>query len=128
MDFCARSVLLLFAVLPLAYADVIPIGSAASNYGVLYEGTTANNLQIANVTITGSVGVGGTGVVQNNGPSTITGELDFSAASSGQYHNNNGSNVGPTSVNYNVAAVTNALTATGKSLRRLRASASARCA
>ena len=76
---------------------------------MLYEGTGGHNLQITNVTIYGNVGVGGTGHVQFNGPGTIGGRLDFSAANSGQYSNNNGSNVGPTSANYNVAAVTTAL-------------------
>ena len=82
---------------------------AAGNYTVLYEGTGGHNLQVTNVTINGNVGVGGTGKVQFSGPGTIAGRLDFSAASSGQFSNNNGSNVGPTSVNYNVAAVTTAL-------------------
>jgi hypothetical protein len=48
-------------------------------------------------------------VVQFSGPGTIGGRLDFSAANAGQYHNTNGSNVGPTSVNYSVATVTTAL-------------------
>ena len=38
-----------------------------------------------------------------------SGLLDFSAANSGQFHNTNGSNVGPTTVNYSVSNVTNAL-------------------
>ena len=104
-----RALVILGAIVPLAYADLIPIGPNAGNYAVLYEGTGGHNLQIANVTISGNIGVGGAGVVQNNGPSTITGELDFSVANTAQYHNNNASNVGPTSVNYNVSAVTNAL-------------------
>jgi uncharacterized repeat protein (TIGR01451 family) len=82
---------------------------AAGDYGVLYTGTGGHNLSITNVTIHGNVGVGGTGVVQFSGPGTVGGRLDFSAANSGQYHNNNGSNVGPTSANYNVSAVTTAL-------------------
>src|SRR5262249_50326341 len=73
------------------------------------EGTGGHNLSITNVTINGNIGVGGTGVVQFSGPGTITGRLDFSAANSGQFHNTNGQNVGPSSVNYNVAAVTSAL-------------------
>lgn len=52
---------------------------------------------------------GGTGVVQYSGPGTIAGTLDFSAADSGQFNNNNSQNVGPSSVNYSVAAVTSAL-------------------
>lgn len=90
-------------------ADSLPLGNAA-NYAVLYEGTGGHNLQITNVSIGGNVGVGGTGVVQYNGPGTITGRLDFSAANLGQFSNNNGSNVGPTSVNYNQSVVTSALT------------------
>lgn len=98
-----------FLVVPNASADGFSVGDAA-NYAVLYEGTGGHNLSISNVTINGSVGVGGTGAVQFSGPGTIGGELDFSAGSAGQYNNTNGSNVGPTSVNYNVAAVTAALT------------------
>jgi uncharacterized repeat protein (TIGR01451 family)/choice-of-anchor A domain-containing protein len=86
-----------------------PALGGAGNYAVLYTGTGGHNLSITNVTINGNVGVGGTGVVQFSGPGTIAGRLDFSAPNSGQFHNNNGSNVGPTSVNYNVAAVTAAL-------------------
>jgi hypothetical protein len=104
-----RAVLLLSIAIPLAQATNIAIGTAASNYGVLYEGTGGHNLSISNVTVNGNVGVGGTGVVQFSGPGTINGGLDFSAVNTGQYHNTNGANVGPTSVNYAVAAVTNAL-------------------
>jgi uncharacterized repeat protein (TIGR01451 family) len=86
-----------------------PALGSAGGYAVLYEGTGGHNLSITNVTINGNIGVGGTGAVQFSGPGTITGRLDFSAAKSGQFHNNNGSNVGPTSVNYSVAAVTTAL-------------------
>ncbi len=81
-----------------------------ANYAVLYEGTGNNQLSISNDTINGNIGIGG-GQVQFNGPGTIHGELDFSAANSNQYHNTNGSNVGPTSVNYNVSAVTTAIAA-----------------
>jgi choice-of-anchor A domain-containing protein len=82
---------------------------AATSYAVLYEGTGGHNLSISNVTVNGSVGVGGSGAVQFSGPGTIGGELDFAAASSGQYHNTNGSNVGPTAVVYSDANVTSAL-------------------
>jgi uncharacterized repeat protein (TIGR01451 family) len=84
-----------------------------SGYTVLYEGIGGHNLQITNVSIGGNIGVGGTGHVQFSGPGTIGGRLDFSAANTGQYSNNNGSNVGPTSVNYNVTAVTTALNEIG---------------
>lgn len=99
--------------------DATTSGNTALNVGgvngytVLYEGTGGHNLQITNVSIGGNVGVGGTGHVQFNGPGTIGGRLDFSAPNTGQYSNNNHSNVGPTSVNYNVAAVTTALNAIG---------------
>src|SRR5262249_55273795 len=36
------------------------------------------------------------------------GRVDFSASNTGQFHNTNGQNVGPTSVNYGVSAVTTA--------------------
>jgi hypothetical protein len=81
----------------------------AGNYGVLYTGTGGHNLQITNVAINGNVGVGGTGAVQFGGPGSIGGRLDFAAANTGQFHNNNGANVGPTSVNYSVPEVTAAL-------------------
>lgn len=97
---------------PAARADLTPLGNA-SNYAVLYKGTGGHNLSITNVTINGNVGVGGTGAVQFSGPGTINGQLDFSASSSGQYHNTNGSNVGPSPVNYNVANVTSDLSALG---------------
>jgi hypothetical protein len=94
---------------PPADATLIPIGSDASNYAVLYEGTGGKNLTITNVTITGNIGIGGTGVGQFNGPGTIIGRVDFSGT--GPFNNNNGANVGPTSVNFGVAGVTSALNA-----------------
>jgi len=94
--------------IPSLRADLLSVD--AKGYAVLYEGTGGHNLQITNVQVNGNIGVGGTGVVQDNGPSVIAGGLDFSAANTGQFHDNNGSNVGPFTVNYNVAAVTKALT------------------
>ena len=91
-----------------AYGDSAPLGTA-SNYVVLYEGTGGHNLQITNVNINGNIGVGGTGVVQFNGPATINGQVDFSASAAGQFHNNNGANVGPTSVDYSFTNVMSAL-------------------
>jgi choice-of-anchor A domain-containing protein len=81
-----------------------------AGYTVLYEGTGSNQLSISNDIISGNIGVGG-GKVAFSGPGTIGGRLDFSAANTGQYSNSNSSNVGPTSVNYNVAAVTTAINA-----------------
>jgi hypothetical protein len=115
MKYCGKvlfAILCFFCIAEIApqqvRADNLPLGLAA-NYSVLYEGTGGHNLQITNVTINGSVGVGGTGKVQFGGPGVIAGNLDFAAANSGQFSNNNGSNVGPASVNYNVAAVPSAL-------------------
>jgi len=113
---CATIVgVLLMAALAITkvHANTIPLGDAA-NYAVLYEGTGGHNLQITNITVNGNIGVGGTGAVQFNGPGTINGALDFSAAQScipncSQYSNNNGSNVGPTSVTYSDGTVTSAL-------------------
>jgi choice-of-anchor A domain-containing protein len=90
-----------------ARADVLPLG-AALDYAILYSGTGGHNFQITNDIIRGNVGVGGTGHVQFSGPGTITGSLDFSAANTGQFSSAAG-NMGPSSVNYNVAAVTTAL-------------------
>jgi hypothetical protein len=99
---------LLILTVPAIRASEVGIGVNASAYAVLCERTGGHNLSITNVTVNGNVGVGGTGVVQLSGPWTTTGPLD-SAASSGQYHNTNAANVGPTSVNFGVAAVTAAL-------------------
>jgi hypothetical protein len=50
------------------------IGPAASNYAVLYENGGNNTLQITNVTVNGSIGVGNpagsSGAVHDSGPST----------------------------------------------------------
>lgn len=89
-------------------ATMLPLGAAA-DFAVLYDGTGGHNLSISNDTISGNVGVGGTGQVQFSGPGTIDGAMDFSAANSSQFHNTNVSNAGPTSVNYSGSAVTTAL-------------------
>src|SRR5258706_1586008 len=106
---------LVTSLLPQAWADSLLTGNLAdaANYAVLYTGTGGHNLQITNVTINGNIGVGGTGAVQYNGPGTITGRIDLAAGNSGQYSNNNGSNVGPTSVNYNQSNITTDLTNLG---------------
>jgi len=101
-------VVLLLAVVavPRARATSFTLG-VAGNYAVLYEGGGGNTLQITNVTVTGNVGVGGTGQANLGGPGTITGRLDFSAPNGGQLSGNNVVISG--GVNYSVAAVTNAL-------------------
>ena len=81
-----------------------------AGYVVLYEGTGSNQLSVSNDVILGNVGVEG-GKVAFSGPGEILGRLDFAAAALGQYSNSNGSNVGPTSVNYSVSAVTTDATA-----------------
>src|SRR6267378_148232 len=99
---------LLVLAVPSTHANKVNIGVSASQYAVLYEGTGGHNLQITNVTINGNVGVGGTGKVQDSGPSAVNGRLDFSAANTGQFSGAPG-DTGPTSINYSVAAVTTAL-------------------
>ena len=92
-----------------AFADGFSLGPSASQYGVLFEGNGGNTLQITNVTVNGNVGVGLTGKATDSGPSTINGRLDFSAANSGQFSNNNAGDVITGGVNYGVGTVTSAL-------------------
>lgn len=106
--FCALTLLCFCAVSP-AFADGFSLGDSA-NYAVLYEGNGGHQLSITNVTVNGNIGVGGTGTVAFSGPGTINGSLSFSATNTGQFSNSNGMNVGPTSTNYNVAAVSADLT------------------
>ena len=89
-------------------ASVNPALGVLGQYAVLFDSSIGNTLSIANDTVSGNIGVYGPGSVQFTGPGTINGRVDFSAANTGQFHNTNGSNVGPTSVNYNVSAVTTA--------------------
>src|SRR5205807_6800722 len=94
-------------IMPQAQATVIT--GDALNFAVLYSGTGGHNLSISNVTVNGNIGVGGTGVVQFNGPGTINGAVEFAAAQTvptSQFHNNNGMNVGPTGVTYGNTNVT----------------------
>ncbi len=81
----------------------------ASDYVILFEGTNGNTLQITNVEADGNVGVGNSGQATDSGPSTINGRIDFSAADTDQFSNNNASNVITGGVHYNVGAVTSAL-------------------
>jgi hypothetical protein len=108
---CAAALAALFLVVlavPSAWADEVAIGTA-NQYAVLFEGGGVNTLQITNVTVNGNVGVGGTGKATDSGPSTINGRLDFSAANTGQFSNNNSSDVISGGVHYSVGGVTNAL-------------------
>ncbi len=65
-------------------SDLVPLGTDADNYAVLYEGTGGHTLHIANTTINGNVGVGGTGIVKCDAHAGINGTLDFSGSGSGQ--------------------------------------------
>ena len=87
-----------------------------SDYAILFEGAGANTLQVTNVTINGNVGVGMTGKMTDSGPSTISGQVFFSAANTGQFSSNNAGNTfnggqaaPPYQPTFNSAAVTNAL-------------------
>ena len=85
------------------------LGSAA-NYGLLYEGNGGNILSFNNSNETGNIGIGNTGGFQGNGPGSITGLIDFSAANTGQF-SNSGVTLTPSANNpmYNVSDVTTAL-------------------
>jgi hypothetical protein len=85
------------------------LGSGA-NYGLLYEGNGGKTLSYNNSNETGNIGIGATGVFQGNGPGTITGLIDFSAANTGQF-SNSGLTLVPSTGNpvYSVADVTGAL-------------------
>lgn len=93
----------------LGYAASGHAFSSVPDYAVLFEGNGGKTLSITNVTIKGNVGVGGSGKLTDSGPSTINGRIDFAAANTGQFSNNNGSNVITGGVNFNVSAVTTAL-------------------
>ena len=109
-----------------AFADGFTL-SDASNYAILFEGNGGNQLSITNVTTNttggatgvaagqgggiGNIGVGLTGIVHDDGPSTIKGSLDFSAAlaSPNQFSTCGASCVLTGGVDYNNAHVTSAL-------------------
>ena len=83
------------AVLALTLALVAParqamagfiLGSAA-NYGLLYEGNSNQTLSFNNSNLDGNIGIGATGKFQGNGPGTINGVINFSAANTGQFSN-----------------------------------------
>jgi len=101
---------ILFAafVLPQAARAGFVLG-AASNFAVLYEGNGNNTLQITNITVNFNVGVGGVGKLTDSGPSIVNGNIDFSAANTGQFSNNNSGNIIKGMVNFNDADVTTAL-------------------
>ena len=79
----------------------------AINYGLLYEGNGGKALNFNNSTLNGAIGIGGTGTFKGNQPGSITGNIDFSSANTGQYSNNGLTLTG--AVHYGVGAVATAL-------------------
>jgi hypothetical protein len=90
-------------------AGPFSLGSA-SNFGLLYEGNGGKTLSYNNSNINGNMGIGATGTFQGNGPGTINGLLEFSAANTGQF-SSSGLTYNPSSGNpvYNAAIVSSAL-------------------
>ena len=116
MNFRARARFMfstVFLLVSLGLTGLVQAGftlGGGENYALLFEGAGNNTLQVTNVSITGNVGVGNSGKMTDSGPSTINGRIDFSAANTGQFQNNNGGNIITGGVFYNVAGVTTALT------------------
>ena len=101
----ALAALFTVPLLPLQRATATFMLGGGEDYAVLFEGVGGNTLQITNVTCNGNIGVASTGQATDSGPSTINGRIDFAAADTGQFSNNNGSNVITGGVQYSVAAV-----------------------
>jgi hypothetical protein len=86
--------------------------SDAFTYGILYEGAGGNTLNVINDTITGNIGIGGTGKFHaDSSQSVINGALNFSAANTGQDQSNG--KVGPSPINFGVTQVQTDLNALG---------------
>jgi hypothetical protein len=80
--FAALGVLVCIIAAPSARGDIISeIGGDTGDFVVLYEGLGGNQLNQNQGTITGNIGIGGTGQFDASGPGTINGNIDFSAAS-----------------------------------------------
>src|SRR5262249_45276851 len=87
-----------------------------TNYGLLFEGSGGKSLTFTNGSSeTGDIGIGGTGKFAGGSSSTITGNVNFSAANNGQFTQGGVTLNG--SVNYNVSALASAL-ATANSLSK----------
>jgi hypothetical protein len=102
-----------FACISSARADIITqIGGDVGTFAVLYTGGAGQELHLAQGTITGNIGVGGTGTVAADGSGSINGNVDFSASKSGsgQY---SGSKPLNGSVYYGQTDVTSDLTDVG---------------
>jgi hypothetical protein len=112
LSFPKRSVVLVAAAAsialstPQAYAGFSLDGG--TSYAILYEGNGGKQLQYNNANVIGNIGIGATGQAQLNGPGTITGNVDFSAAKTGQFSDSGVTVTG--TVNYSVSAVSSALT------------------
>jgi hypothetical protein len=69
---------------------VLGVGGDATNFAVLYEGN-GQQMQFNNSFLTGNIGIGAvngtTGSFQGNGPGTITGNIEFDTANTGQFSN-----------------------------------------
>jgi hypothetical protein len=79
----------------------------ATEFAVLYEGNAGNQMQFNNSNVTGNIGIDLTGKFQGNGPGTILGNIDFTAANTGQF-SNSGLTIGM--VNYSQSLVSTSLT------------------
>ncbi len=106
-------VIALAAILSVLAPTVVRAGFILGNagtFGLMYEGAGANTLSYNNSTLTGNIGVGATGKFQGNGPGTINGLIEFSAANSGQF-SNSGLTLNPSANNpmYSVPAVQSGL-------------------
>jgi hypothetical protein len=74
------------------------------NYAVLYTGGGGKTLNITNDTVSGNIGIGGTGQFHaDSSQSVINGRLDFAAANTGQDLMNGA--VGPAPITYGVTQV-----------------------
>jgi hypothetical protein len=94
---------------PQLRADIITqIGGDTRNFTILYSGGGGRQLHhLAQGTIIGNIGVGGTGTVKADGSGAINGNVDFSASNTGQF------SITPSKslkVNYSQTDVTNDLT------------------
>jgi hypothetical protein len=104
---CLAALPLLFSAASARAEDILSGDLAdAASYAILYTGGAGSNLNIDRATINGNIGVAFTGGLNFNGPNgRINGNVNFFAASSGQYTNTGSGNVGPASVNYGVTQV-----------------------
>jgi VPDSG-CTERM motif len=112
----ALAALFTIPLVPLQRAMAGFILGGGEDYALLFQGAGNNTLQVTNVTVNGNVGVGGMGIFQDGGPSTITGRVDFSDTVTSRFHSNNGANTynggqhsPPYMGSFGVAAVTSAL-------------------